>query len=256
MKRALFFLLLLGMERILLSQNLVINPGFEYWMKPDKLNSWTNTQGCLKDSVFVMSGEYSCRQEATTLSRDLGQKFVVRPSAQYRFSFFYKTGTETTGNGCRVWCSWLDNSKVEIDDPVIHSGFMKSETWLKYEISITSPAEAGYFYLLVRTLPNSITYWDEFIFEEDIVSSVSDLRVPEINIYPNPARNYLTISNIHNIQHIDIQSITGVIVWSGKFRNEKVVTIPVAQLSEGVYLIKITCSGNTFTRKFIKTSEF
>lgn len=248
-------MLLLSTECILLSQNLVVNPGFETWNKPDKLTSWTNTQGCLKDSAFVFSGNYSCRQEGTTSSRDLGQKFVVKPSAQYRFSFFYKTGVETSGNGCRVWCSWLDNSQVGIADPVIHSGFMKSENWLKYEIAVTSPPEAGYFYLLVRTLPNSVTYWDEFIFEEDIVSSASDSSIPEIKIYPNPARNYLTISNSNKLEQIDILSITGVILWSEKFQSEEEITIPVSDLAEGIYLLSIHTKGGLYFRKFIKKSK-
>jgi hypothetical protein len=240
------------MEPMLLSQNLVINPGFETWNRPDKLTGWTNTQGCLKDSVFILSGSYSCRQEGTTSSRDLGQKFVVKPSVQYRFSFYYKTGTETTGNGCRVWCSWLDNSQIAIADPVIHSGFMKSENWLKYEVAVTSPAEAGYFYLLVRTLPNSVTYWDDFIFEEDIVSSASDSRLPEVTIYPNPAHNYLTINNLHDLQQIDIQSITGAVLWSGKYSGEKEVMIPVLGLTKGIYFIRISSSGKITTYKFIK----
>lgn len=252
MKRALFFVLLINMEQILLSQNLVTNPGFEIWNKPDKLASWTNIQGCLKDSAFVFSGDYSCRQEAATLSRDLGQKYVVRPDAQYRFSFFYKTGIETTGNGCRVWCSWLDNSQAAIADPVIHSGFMKSGEWLKYEVAVTSPAEAGYFYLLVRTLPNSVTYWDDFVFEEDIVSSASDSKAPEIKIYPNPAHNYLTISNLNDLQQIDIQDITGKIVWSEKLQEEEQITIPVSQLPNGIYLIKIITKDEISVRRFIK----
>lgn len=252
MKRALFFVLLLIMEQNLFSQNLVLNPGFEIWTKPDKLSIWTNTQGCLKDSALVFSGGYSCRQEGTTSSRDLGQKFAVKPSAQYRFSFYYRTGTETTGNGCRVWCSWLDNTQVAIADPVIHLGYMKSETWLKYEVAVTSPAEAGYFYLLVRTLPNSVTYWDEFVFEEDITSGNTENKNPGIKTHPNPATNYLTISNLYNIQQIDIQSITGSIVWSEKFRNETEVTIPVSQLPDGIYLLRINTKGEIYVRKFIK----
>jgi hypothetical protein len=252
MKRALFFIMFLFMEHFMFSQNLVINPGFETWSKPDKLTGWTNTQGCLKDSVFVLSGEYSCRQEGTTSSRDLGQKFVVKPSTPYRFSFYYKTGTETTGNGCRVWCSWLDNSQVGITDPVIHSGFMKSEIWLKYELAVSSPENAEYFYLLVRTLPNSVTYWDDFLFEEDIVSSVSDSRVPEIKIYPNPPHNYLIISNIQDLQQIDILSITGSVVWSEEMHGEEQISIPLSQLTDGMYVIKIITKGEIYVRKFIK----
>jgi hypothetical protein len=255
MKRAIFFVQLLLIGSILLSQNLVTNPGFEAWDRTDKPTGWTNTQGCLAESVLVMSGNYSCRQEGTTTSRDLGQKVIVKPSTQYRFSFLYKSDQGTTGNGCRVWCSWLDNTQAGIDEPVLHSGFLKSDTWLKYEEAVTSPEGAGYFYLLVRTLPNSITYWDDFIFEEDLVSYDIETIVPEIKIYPNPARNYVTISNIQNLQHIDIQSLTGIIVWEGDFHGEDQATIPVAGIANGIYFIKIKSAGRYSIRKFIIKSN-
>ncbi len=255
MKRAIFFVLLLLTGSLLLSQNLVTNPGFETWDRTDKPTGWTNTQGCLQESVVVMSGNFSCRQEGTTSSRDLGQRIIVKPSTHYRFSFLYKTDPGTTGNGCRVWCSWLDNSQTVIDDPVLHSGFMKSENWLKYEEPVTSPDGAGYFYLLVRTLSNSVTYWDDFIFEEDIVSTDNETTIEEIKIYPNPAHNYLIISNIQNIQHIDIQSITGNVVWEGDFHGEDSATIPVAGMVNGIYFIKIKSAGEYYLRKFIKKSN-
>jgi Secretion system C-terminal sorting domain len=252
MKRVYFFMLCCFISIAGNSQNLVLNSEFETWSKIDKPANWTNTQGCLKDSVFVLSGSYSCKQEATTTSRDLGQKFVVIPSTQYRFSFFYRTGTETTGNGCRVWCSWLDNSQTGITDPVIHSGFMKGDGWQKYEAAVTSPDNAGYFYLLVRTLPNSVTYWDDFIFEEDIVSSEKETTISNIKIYPNPAHNYLTISNLQQLQHIDIQNITGHTVFSEEFHGESETTIPVSGLKDGFYLIRIITNGKVITHRFIK----
>jgi hypothetical protein len=259
MKRAIFFVLLLVMEPVSFSQNLVVNPGFEIWGKIDKPTDWTNTQGCQKDSVFVLSENYSCRQEGSTSSRDLGQKFVISPGKHYRFSFFYKTGTLTTGNGCRVWCEWLDENKNAIDDPlsepVLHSGFMRSEEWKQFSAEITSPANAANFYLLVRTLPKSITYWDDFVFEENEVTYDPEEKPSGIMIYPNPAHDYLIINNIQNLQHINIQSLTGIIILSYHFSGEQTVTIPVSGLPDGLYIINIITSDKLITRKFIKKSN-
>jgi len=252
MKRQVFFVLCCIISIGSNSQNLILNSDFETWSKIEKPASWTNTQGCLKDSVFVLSGSYSCKQEATTTSRDLGQKFIVSPSTQYRLSISYKTGIETTGNGCRVWCSWLDNTQVAIAEPVVHSGFLKGDGWQKYEAAVTSPEGAGYFYLLVRTLPSSVTYWDDFLFEEDIVSSEKETIIPEIKIYPNPSHNYLTISNLHTLQHIDIQSITGHTVFSEEFHGEKEITISISGLPRGLYFIRIVSSGKQNTYKIVK----
>jgi hypothetical protein len=252
MKKVVFFVLCIAVSISAFPQNLVINSGFDNWSRTDKPANWNNTQGCLKDSVYAVTGNYSCRQEATSKSRDLGQKFAVTPGTNYRLSFFYFTGSETSGNGCRVWCSWLDNSQNGIADPVIHSTFLKSESWQKYEAALTSPETAGYFYLLVRTLPNSVTYWDDFVFEEDIATSIKETTKHDIEIYPNPASDYLTIKNIPNIQSVDVMSIAGSIKWSVQFSGEEVITIPVFGLPKGLYILRIISFEKTTILKFIK----
>jgi hypothetical protein len=252
MKRVVFFVPCFLLSIVICSQNLIINSGFESWSKPEKPAGWSNTQGCLKDSVFVLYGNYSCRQEGTTTSRDLGQKIVVKPLTQYRFTFSYKAGIETTGNGCRVWCSWLDENQTGISDPVLHSAFLKSENWQKYEAVVISPETAGYFYVLVRTLPNSVTYWDDFVFEEDIVSSYKENNDPEINVYPIPAHDYLTIGNLHQLQQVDILNLSGIPVWTKEYNGEEEVSIPVSELKDGIYFLRIFASGKLTIHKIIK----
>jgi len=258
MKRAVSFVLFLSLEATIFCQNLVVNSGFETWGTINKPTGWTNSQACLKDSAFIVSGSYSCRQ-GSTASKDLGQKIAVSQGKQYRFSFHYNTDTTNIANGCRVWCEWLDENKDPIDDPSsiseLHSGFLKSAAWQQFSTTVTSPDNAHYFYLLVRTLPNSITYWDDFIFEEDIVSGDPENRFPDITLYPNPACDYLIINTLYNIQHIDIQDFTGRIVWSSDFSGEIHVTVPVSALHEGMYIARIKTTDKIITRKFIKKAN-
>ena len=129
---------------------------------------------------------------------------------------------------------------------------MKSDGWQKYEASVTSPDNAKYFYLLVRTLPNSVTYWDDFILEEDIVSGEKETMMPKIKVYPNPAHNYLITSNIYQLQQIDILTLTGTVVWSEQFHGEEEVTIPVSGLQAGIYIVKVRANGKITNHKFIK----
>lgn len=93
---------------------------------------------------------------------------------------------------------------------------------------------------------------DDFIFEEDIVSFTGETTIPHIKIYPNPVRNTLNISNLQQLQHIDIQSITGFIVWSEKFHGEEEVSISVSGFPDGIYFIKIISSDKLTIQKFIK----
>lgn len=262
MKRAIFFVLLLALELTLISQNLVVNPGFETWEKTTKPTPWSPAESCQKDSVNILNGNYSCKQTGSVGdTKSLAQKLTVTPGKKYMFSLFYKTVTTGNGHGCRIWCNWIDSTDIDIDDPLTKpilqstTNYLKSDLWQQFFVDITAPANANYFYLEVRTYQYSIAYWDDFVFAENVATYDSEEKFPGMMIYPNPARDYLTISNIQNLQYIDIQGITGISLWSSKFSGEQTVTIPVSGLDEGLYIIRIRTSDKLITRKFIKNSN-
>jgi hypothetical protein len=256
MKRAAYFILLFSINFICSAQNLVVNPGFEVWNKITKPDGWTTALGCLKDSMNILSESYSCRQEATTESRDLKQKISVYEGKTYRVSLFYKTSTGATGNGCRVWCSWLDSTNNELEDPLsktlLHSNYLKSETWHEYSADVIAPAGAIYFNFLVRTLPNSVTWWDDFVFEDEIATASKETPGSSVKIFPNPVSDYLTIKSAENLQHIAILNLSGATVWSSGFSVESSVRISISSLQKGIYIIRITYSGKMITKKIIK----
>lgn len=240
------------------SQNLVLNPGFETWSKITKPASWITAESCSKDSVSVYAGSYSCKQTGVTgYTKSLSQTIAVTPGNQYRFSFYFKTETTGTGHGCRIWCNWKDASGTNITDAASKlilqpSTYMKSDSWQLYSLEIIAPANASFFDLEVRTYQYSIAYWDDFIFEENVATDVPEKLQEDIKIYPNPAHNYLIISNLYNLQRIDIQDLAGRCVWSFGFPGEKSIIIPVSGLARGLYIIKIKRSDRIITRKFIK----
>lgn len=256
MKRAIFLVLASVIEALSFSQNLVQNPMFDTWSTSGRPAKWTNAAGCLKDSAKVRSASYSCRQITTSTSKDLGQKIPVEAGKKYSFSFFYNTDTTKIGNGCRVYSDWLNDTLGIIEDTesraVLHSSYMKSDTWSQFIVDVTAPEGAITFYLLVRTMSRSVTYWDDFIFREYIVSDNPETRFADMTLYPNPACDYLIINTLHNIQHIDIQDFTGRVVWSSDFSGEIPVTIPVSALREGMYIARIRTPDKIMTRKFIK----
>jgi hypothetical protein len=247
------------MGHILFSQNLVVNPGFESWDSSTKPTGWTTAQSCQKDDANIESGGFSCRQTGVTgETKSLGQTFTINPGTQYRFSFFYKTEITGTGNGCRIWSKWTDPDNNDINDPITKpilqstKNYLKSDIWVQCSVDIMSPTNARFFHLEVRTYQNSVAYFDDFVFQENIATSNSEEKFTEIIIYPNPAHNFLNISNIQNLHHIDIQSITGIIVWSSDFSGEQSVTIPVSQLADGIYIIVIRTLNKSIIRRFIR----
>jgi hypothetical protein len=259
MKKVASFVLFCFIAGLTFSQNLVVNAGFETWQKITKPAGWTTALACTKDSVIILSGSYSCRQNTSTDSKELGQVIAVQPGLQYNLSFWYRNDPSATGNGCRIWSNWRDAEGNSITDdtslPYLHSGYLKSESWKQYTAEVTAPASASFLNLVLRTLPNSITYWDDVVFEESIPTGISEHNNDNILIYPNPASNYLIISNIHNLQSIDIQTITGFRVRSQRINGEESISIPLEGLRNGIYIICLNCNGKLHYKKFIKVSE-
>jgi Secretion system C-terminal sorting domain len=258
MKRVYFFVLLTSVSFLSFSQNLVVNPGFEIWEKSNKPSGWTTSQNCTKDSLNIRSGSYSCRHEGGT--KYLGQTLSVVPGKHYRLSFFFKTAITGSGNGCRIWCYWKDLEINNITDPLTDdilrpSKYLKSEIWQQFTIDFIAPSLASFFYLEVRTYQNSIAYLDDFVFEENVTTLNPEEKLSDINIYPNPAHDYLIISNLDDLQSIHILSVTGIIVWSSRFPGEQTVTVPISEFPDGVYLIRIHASGKFINRKFIKETD-
>jgi hypothetical protein len=258
MKRITFFVLLLTMELTLFCQNLVVNPGFDTWLSVTKPTGWVHIENCAKDSSVVFSSNYSCKHSggASTTS-DLGQTINVLPGKKYSLSFYFKTVATLSGKGARIWCYWKDAAGNSITDQSTDavlrpSGYLKSDGWQQFSITVSAPSSAASFYLEVRTYTNSIAYWDDFVFEENLATLNSEEKLTDIKIYPNPVGDYLIISNIRNLQHINIQSLAGINVWASGFSGETIVTIPVSGFVDGLYLMSIRTSDKLITRKFVK----
>lgn len=250
-------MLFIALNVVSFCQNLVVNPGFEAWSKTTRPDGWSHVENCLKDSVSVISGSYSCMHSGGTTTSDLGQTIPVIPGKEYVLSLVNKTIITSTGKGSRIWCYWKDAENKSIydtntDDIMRPSQYFRSETWQEFSISVIAPPEAVAFYLEVRTNTNSTAWWDDITFEEMIITSYDERPESPLNIYPNPVRDYLFISNAQNLQHIDIMKLTGARIWQSDFSGEQITTIPVSGLPNGLYVLRIITSDKVVIRKFIK----
>tara|TARA_B100000809_G_C15120256_1_gene524014 strand:- start:92 stop:2716 length:2625 start_codon:yes stop_codon:yes gene_type:complete len=71
----------------------------------------------------------------------------------------------------------------------------------------------------------------------------------DINIYPNPASNQLTIDTELKINNIKITNISGKII---KTITTDLNIVNVANLSDGIYFIQLITDERTITKKFVK----
>lgn len=86
---------------------------------------------------------------------------------------------------------------------------------------------------------------------EVITAGTNDLSLDLINIYPNPATNFLKLVAKSNIESISIYSLVGqeVLKISPKSDNAQV---NISSLAKGTYLIKMIVNDKIQTQKFIK----
>ena len=258
MKKAILFGLMICFVSLVYSQNLVVNSGMEEWEKINRPAGWSHVENCLKDSAFTHSGKYSCRHAGgTSTTSDLGQTIPVEAGKDYYLSLHYKTGEPSTGNGSRIWCYWKDAAGTSIIDPATDdimrpSEYLKSDLWEKFSIEVTAPANAMSFYLELRTNSNSLMFWDNLVFMEIFATSDEKIDMPMPVIYPNPVSNMLKIRNISELHRIDIQDLNGTTLKSVDSHGETEIMVPVAELQDGLYVLKFHYQGKTKTQKFIK----
>lgn len=103
----------------------------------------------------------------------------------------------------------------------------------------------GIDYFQFETYPGFISYF------QNVLLSTPENDLSDLKIFPNPARNKLTIqSSISNFDFVSITDINGRIINSIKdmVPNE----IDVSPLKAGIYFLNIQSSQGKVTKKFIK----
>jgi hypothetical protein len=98
---------------------------------------------------------------------------------------------------------------------------------------------------------------DGRLIKMTISNSIDSETVSQLNIYPNPATDNITIEfpvfGI-NDKTIEILDLNGKIVATTQFSSFK-VNVDISGLSNGVYFLRLSCEEGLITKKFIKNGE-
>jgi len=78
---------------------------------------------------------------------------------------------------------------------------------------------------------------------------VSDKKLEEVKLYPNPTKGVVFIKGINDLQSIELFTITGQRVNSTKISIDKV---DMSNLQTGVYFMKITSANGVATKRIVK----
>ena len=97
--------------------------------------------------------------------------------------------------------------------------------------------------------------WKEFYIVGIDDVNIEQYEVEAVKIYPNPAEDYLYVSNASCVKNYTVFDLSGRPVLSGNVSASAMpdTYINIASLSGGVYMIRFTkTDGNTESQKFVK----
>ncbi len=97
---------------------------------------------------------------------------------------------------------------------------------------------------------DSTAYWVETEAECDALS-VGDYVFQNINIYPNPVKNKLYISNLTDRSKLSLYDLQGRKVRFEKFKT-KMTSFDLSNLEPGIYFLQVTLQNTSKTFKIIK----
>jgi hypothetical protein len=92
--------------------------------------------------------------------------------------------------------------------------------------------------------------WIEF----ELLDPLSNTSVDHylLNLYPNPAHEFVTLQSDTVINHIKVYDLLGRAVFEQNTKNQQIVQFNVTQYPSGLYLIEVKSENSTKILKLIK----
>ena len=87
-------------------------------------------------------------------------------------------------------------------------------------------------------------------YEPNLTTEITELVFSDLSIYPNPAKETLTISNLPNGSVVNITDVRGKSVYKSVITSEQAI-INTANFANGVYIVQIENSGSVVNRKLV-----
>lgn len=126
-----------------------------------------------------------------------------------------------------------------------------SGDWNDLTITYAAAASQNYAFRVTKAWGNAGADFDNIslVCTDCVAASVSDLNDFQFNIYPNPAKDVVSLTSELPISNVEVFSISGAKVIA---QNE-VNSIDISVLNKGIYILKVTTAeGKVATQKLIR----
>src|SRR5690606_40196266 len=94
--------------------------------------------------------------------------------------------------------------------------------------------------------------WTTQLLSESSFSVENPEYLENVKLYPNPLdENQLLMIEAENLKSYTVYSLTGQLLQQGKFESGSFHTLPLQNLTKGVYLLKLNNDRQTLTKKIV-----
>lgn len=181
-----------------------------------------------------------------TITRQNNQLIVRSYGKLVGLNLFLKEYTSTLGTP--VISPTIDLSAVNIGKDVYAIGLAALQAPADgteiMTIPITGPVSSEFnFTAIINAYTKELS--------SKVLTSNDETKAGTVQLYPNPARDYLTVSGLTEGSEIWITDISGRTVYRVTAATNS-LEIPVSTLSEGVYTLSVLCDGEHQVSRFIK----
>lgn len=133
---------------------------------------------------------------------------------------------------------------------------ISNTTYVQKSFNFTAPSTGTFYFAFHNTSPANAAGTHALLVDNFVVTQTlksNEYLSSKLNVYPNPARNVITISNDINavISTIEMTDLNGRVVKTKDF-NAATGQISVSDLSTGVYMMKIKTDQGFAVKKVVK----
>ncbi|WP_313100626.1 reprolysin-like metallopeptidase [Epilithonimonas sp.] len=181
----------------------------------------------------------------------------VNAGQTYNFSASF-SGTSYAEDQVLVWIDLNQDGDFDDADERVLVTTAKKSPWTG-SIAIPATAKIGQTRMRVRLHDSTLTpnttpcgtsgYGQVEDYTLNVGQlAVSDVKKNSVNVYPNPAKDIINISNVSSKAQFEIYSVGGQLVNQGTTDGK----VNVSKLTKGVYILSVESNGEKTQTKFIK----
>lgn len=151
-------------------------------------------------------------------------------------------------DGSATWTSLKTFSPLENGDWQYFEIEMTSEVLNKSAVDFRIAANTNKDFEDMGGADGYIAIDEVEIIATDGGTSISENKIDEISVYPNPTTDYVSVSGVDKIDAMEVYTLAGQLVKKSKATS----SINVSDLSAGVYTLIIKSEGTVISKTIIK----